>query len=65
VCFPGLQKEGWFIFRHLMTELLVLAVGFFTFVPAIQVQLYTFFSHFIFTLYTFEECILMLLVSKF
>lgn len=32
----GLQKEGWYIFKNLMTELLVLAVGFFTFVPAIQ-----------------------------
>jgi len=39
VCFSGLHKEGWYIFRHLMTELLVLAVGFFTFVPAIQVAL--------------------------
>ena len=38
VCLTGLQKEGWYIFRHLMTELLVLAVGFFTFVPAIQVD---------------------------
>ena len=37
-CFAGLQKEGWYIFKHLMTELLVLAVGFFTFVPAIQVR---------------------------
>lgn len=32
----GLQKEGWYIFKNLVTELLVLAFGFLTFVPAIQ-----------------------------
>lgn len=32
----GLSKEGWYIFKNLMTELLILFIGFFTFVPAIQ-----------------------------
>ncbi|XP_064647832.1 sterol regulatory element-binding protein cleavage-activating protein-like [Lineus longissimus] len=32
----GLYKEGWSITKNLVTELLILLVGFFTFVPAIQ-----------------------------
>ncbi|XP_041365861.1 sterol regulatory element-binding protein cleavage-activating protein-like isoform X2 [Gigantopelta aegis] len=32
----GLSKEGWFITKNLVTELAILLVGFFTFVPAIQ-----------------------------
>ena len=32
----GLSKEGWFMFRLVMTELVLLAAGFLTFVPAIQ-----------------------------
>lgn len=32
----GLQKEGWSITKNLTTELLIILVGFFTFVPAIQ-----------------------------
>ena len=35
---PGLSKEGWHIFKNLMAELLILTVGFFTFVPAVQVR---------------------------
>ena len=35
--FSGLSKEGWFITKNLVTELAILLVGFFTFVPAIQV----------------------------
>ena len=38
----GLSKEGWHIFKNLAAELLILLFGFFTFVPAIQVNLYTF-----------------------
>ena len=34
----GLSKEGWYIFKNLMAELAILVVGFFTFVPAIQVK---------------------------
>ncbi|XP_071102680.1 sterol regulatory element-binding protein cleavage-activating protein-like [Haliotis cracherodii] len=32
----GLSKEGWFITKNLLTELFIILVGFFTFVPAIQ-----------------------------
>lgn len=32
----GLKKEGWSITKNLTTELLIILVGFFTFVPAIQ-----------------------------
>ncbi|KAF6021782.1 SCAP [Bugula neritina] len=32
----GLRMEGWNITKHLMTELVILAFGFLTFVPAIQ-----------------------------
>ncbi|GAB1599283.1 sterol regulatory element-binding protein cleavage-activating protein-like [Argonauta hians] len=32
----GLSKEGWSITKNLTTELLIILVGFFTFVPAIQ-----------------------------
>ncbi|KAL5006353.1 hypothetical protein ScPMuIL_015159 [Solemya velum] len=32
----GLSKEGWSITKNLLTELLIVLVGFFTFVPAIQ-----------------------------
>ncbi|XP_067945903.1 sterol regulatory element-binding protein cleavage-activating protein-like [Watersipora subatra] len=32
----GLKKEGWFIIKHLFTELIILIIGFLTFVPAIQ-----------------------------
>jgi hypothetical protein len=38
VILTGLQKEGWYIFKHLMTELLIVVIGFLTFVPAIQVN---------------------------
>lgn len=34
----GISKEGWYIFKNLVTELAILAVGFLTFVPAIQVK---------------------------
>ena len=34
----GISKEGWYIFKNLVTELLILAIGFLTFVPAIQVS---------------------------
>ncbi len=36
--FAGLSKEGWYIFKNLVTEFFILFVGFFTFVPAIQVS---------------------------
>ncbi|KAH9496900.1 hypothetical protein Btru_010103 [Bulinus truncatus] len=32
----GLSKEGWYITKNLLTELAIVFVGFFTFVPAIQ-----------------------------
>ena len=38
----GLSKEGWHIFKNLAAELLILLFGFFTFVPAIQVNHYSF-----------------------
>lgn len=34
----GLSKEGWSITKNLVAELLIILVGFFTFVPAIQVS---------------------------
>ena len=35
----GLSQEGWYITKNLLTELMIVLVGFFTFVPAIQVSL--------------------------
>lgn len=32
----GLSREGWSITKNLLTEVTILTVGFFTFVPAIQ-----------------------------
>ncbi|KAK7488750.1 hypothetical protein BaRGS_00020047 [Batillaria attramentaria] len=32
----GLSKEGWYITKNLCTELFIIFIGFFTFVPAIQ-----------------------------
>ncbi|XP_012945124.1 sterol regulatory element-binding protein cleavage-activating protein [Aplysia californica] len=32
----GLSREGWYITKNLLTELAIMFVGFFTFVPAIQ-----------------------------
>ncbi|XP_060568692.1 sterol regulatory element-binding protein cleavage-activating protein-like [Ruditapes philippinarum] len=32
----GLSKEGWYITKNLLIELVIIMVGFFTFVPAIQ-----------------------------
>ena len=36
----GISKEGWYIFKYMVTELFILAIGFLTFVPAIQVSIY-------------------------
>jgi hypothetical protein len=35
--YSGLSKEGWYITKNLLIELVIIMVGFFTFVPAIQV----------------------------
>ena len=37
--FVGISKEGWYITKNLICELAILAIGFLTFVPAIQVRL--------------------------
>ncbi len=34
--YVGISKEGWYIFKNLMTEMLILACGFLTFSPLIQ-----------------------------
>ena len=36
--FAGLSREGWYIVKNLLTEMTVLLAGFFTFVPAVQVN---------------------------
>ena len=42
--FAGLSREGWYIVKNLLTEMTVLLAGFFTFVPAVQVNAPAFFS---------------------
>ncbi|XP_022809828.1 sterol regulatory element-binding protein cleavage-activating protein-like, partial [Stylophora pistillata] len=32
----GLSREGWYIVKNLLTEMIILCTGFFTFVPAVQ-----------------------------
>lgn len=41
--FAGLSREGWYIVKNLLTEMTVLLAGFFTFVPAVQVNAPAFF----------------------
>ena len=41
VAISGLSKEGWHITKYLCTELLIIFFGFFTFVPAIQVGMFS------------------------
>ena len=41
--FAGLSREGWYIVKNLLTEMTVLLAGFFTFVPAVQVNALAFF----------------------
>lgn len=41
--FSGLSREGWYIVKNLLTEMTVLLAGFFTFVPAVQVNALAFF----------------------
>ena len=48
----GLSKEGWYIFKNLCTEVAILLCGYITFVPAIQVWI---FSHLISVLYSVQS----------
>ena len=41
--FAGLSREGWYIVKNILTEMTVLLAGFFTFVPAVQVNAPAFF----------------------
>lgn len=38
---PGLSNESWSIMKNMATELCIILIGYFTLVPAIQVQTYT------------------------